>query len=230
MQRYKLTLAIVAMFGLLVGLGAAPMVQAQDADAVYNATLAPLNSSVTGSDAEGSAVLTVSGDELTIQITVEGVPQDIEHWQHFHGFVDGGQTSVCPTLSDDANGDAIIDLIETEPLAGTTMVPFNDDPVSLNIPTDTYPVADADGAYTYEQTVSLEALETAFEAQFPGQHLDLDQRVIFIHGVPESTTLPDTVASLGDIPAQVTIPIACGEIVKVENGTPVARPIATPNA
>jgi hypothetical protein len=39
--------------------------------------------------------------------------------------------------------------------------------------------------------------------------------------VPESTILPASVASLDDIPAQVTLPIACGKIEKVESGTPV---------
>jgi hypothetical protein len=36
---------------------------------------------------------------------------------------------------------------------------------------------------------------------------------VFIHGVPSTTTLPASAASLGKIPAQVTVPIACGKIV-----------------
>jgi hypothetical protein len=60
----------------------------------------------------------------------------------------------------------------------------------------------------------MKALKDAFAAKFPGQQLDLDRRVVFLHGVPTSTKLPATVASLDDIPAQVTLPIACGEIKK----------------
>jgi hypothetical protein len=60
--------------------------------------------------------------------------------------------------------------------------------------------------------VSLSALDAAFGQKYNGQKLQLEHRVVFIHGVPETTKLPATVASLGDIPAQVTIPIACGEI------------------
>jgi hypothetical protein len=229
MKFHELSLAL-GIAGLVAGLGGIPMAQAQNADVVYKAMLSPLNSTATGSDASGEAVFTISGDQLTIQITAKGAPPDIEHWQHFHGFAAGDETSTCPTASDDANGDALIDLIETEPVAGTTMVPFNDDPVRMDIPQDTYPTAGADGTYTYEKTVSLNALEEAFSTQFPGQQLDLDRRVVFVHGVPASAELPDTVASLGAIPAQVTIPIACGEIAKIENGTPVARPQATPGA
>lgn len=232
MRLHKLVFwsVMLGIAGLVAGSGGIPMAHAQNADVVYKATLTPLNSAVAGSDASGEATFTISGDMLTIRIAVKGAPPDTEHWQHFHGFVKGDQTATCPTASADVNGDGVIDLIETEPKAGTTMVPFNADPVHLDIPDNTYPVAAADGTYTYEKTVSLQALEDAFAKQFPDQQLDLDRRVIFIHGVPAATTLPDSVASLGEIPAQVTIPIACGEITKVEHGTPVARPQATPGA
>lgn len=230
MRLHKLTSVMVGIAGLVASLGGIPMAQAQTAGVVYKVTLTPLNSSAAGSDAAGEATFTISGDQLTIRIAVKDVPPDIEHWQHFHGFATGDKTSKCPTASDDVNGDGIIDLIETEPKAGTTMVPFNADPVRMDVPADTYPVAAADGTYTYEKTVSLKAMEAAFAKQFPGQQLDLDRRVVFIHGVPASTKLPASVASLGDIPAQVTIPIACGEITKLEHGTPVARPPATPGA
>jgi hypothetical protein len=45
--------------------------------------------------------------------------------------------------------------------------------------------------------------------------LDLDRRVVFIHGVPAATALPASVQSLGTVPAQVTLPIACGKIGRV---------------
>src|ERR1019366_7791659 len=130
----------------------------------------------------------------------------MEHLQHLHGFAKGDRVSKCPTARDDTNGDGIIDLIETHPVAGTTMVPFHDDPVSMEMVKDTYPAAGT------EKTVSLKALKDAFAAKFPGQQLDLDRRVVFLCGVTTSTKLPATVASLDDIPAQVTLPIACGEI------------------
>jgi hypothetical protein len=86
----------------------------------------------------------------------------------------------------------------------------------MEVVRDTYPTADAGGSYTYTETVSLSALEGSFAPKFGGQQLDLDRRVVFLHGVPASTTLPASVASLGDIPAHVTLPIACGEVRKVD--------------
>jgi hypothetical protein len=82
---------------------------------------------------------------------------------------------------------------------------------------DTFPRTGADGSFSYEKTISFKALEAAFTKKFPGQQLDLDRRVVFLHGIPASTKLPATVASLDHIPAQVVLPIACGAIKKVRD-------------
>jgi hypothetical protein len=82
----------------------------------------------------------------------------------------------------------------------------------MQIPSDTYPTASPEGAYHYEKTVSLPALQSAFSKAFGGQDLDLDKRVVFIHGVLKDAKLPGSAASLGKIPASITLPIACGEI------------------
>lgn len=221
MKGHLRSLAALGIAGLLAGVGAMPMALAQPTDVIYRAELTPLNPTITGTDAYGEALFTISGDDLNMQITMRGLPQEIEHWQHLHGFAEGERDATCATANEDANGDRIIDLTETEPVSGTTMVPFNDDPVAMKIPQDSYPTAGDDGRYFYERTVSLKAMEEAFAKQFPGQHLDLDHRVVYVHGVPEATILPGTVASLADIPAQVTLPIACGEIERVGPGTPV---------
>jgi hypothetical protein len=182
---------------------------------IYVATLHPMNTNVTGLETTGTARFTITGDSLTISITAQKVAPGIMHLQHFHGFKDN-RNATCPTNAADANHDGIIDLIETEPTSGTTMVPFTADPVSMQIVVDTYPKASADGTYQYEMTVSLKALAAAFAKEFGGQKLDLERRVVFIHGVPPTTKLPASVASLGTIPAQVTLPIACGKINRLE--------------
>jgi hypothetical protein len=182
------------------------------ATTTYVAELHALNTKATGMHTAGEARFTIAGDSLTISVTARHVPPDMMHLQHFHGFTTS-QNATCPTAAADANHDGVIDLIETEPTSGTTMVPFTGDPVSMEIVTDSYPKASADGTYQYRKTVSLSALEAAFAKAFDGQKLDLARRVVIIHGVPSTTTLPASAASLGKIPAQVTVPIACGKIV-----------------
>ncbi len=184
-------------------------------DAVYVAELHAINTKASMSSAEGTVRFTVHGDSLTIRVNMRGVPAGIEHWQHFHGFPDGHQSS-CPTSAADTSHDQLVDILETEPSAGTTMVPFNADPVAMDIPTHTYPHANTTGTYAYTRSVSLAALERAFGARYTGGTIDLSRRVAMVHGVPESTVLPGSVASLGTIPARITLPIACGAIRRVQ--------------
>lgn len=203
-------LHVLALGGLV--LGGAGMACASDlATTGYTATLSAMNSAVAQSEAAGEAQFKVDGDTLAIDIHMRGVPADTVHWQHFHGFVDGRDAN-CPGAKADANGDGVVDLIETERSAGTTMVPFDAKPAGMDVAHGDYPEADANGEYHYTARVSIKALEAAFAKAFPGQHLDFDKRVIFIHGVPADTRLPDSVASLGPIPAHTTLPIACGKI------------------
>lgn len=231
-MRFSKRLFVIATAAcMLIGLVGTASAQNQDGGATYQAELSPVNADTVDAEPTGEATFTVSGDELMIRVAVEGVPPDMEHWQHLHGFVEVDQEAECVTPDADTNGDGIVDLIETEPVSGVTMIPLHDDPVSLEIPRDTYPVADSDGTYTYEMTVSLDALNEAFSEQFPEDagELNLENRVIYVHGVPDSTELPDSVASIGDIPAHVTLPIACGELALVDAGTPgAATPVATP--
>lgn len=180
----------------------------------YEATLTPLNASVTGSQTKGNAKFVIANDTMKVTINVTGAPANMEHWQHFHGFADGKDAQVV-TMADDKNKDGIIDVTETADKSGTTMVPFNQFPALMEIGSDTYPKADANGSYSYTSKIPMAQLAKIFAEKFNGQKIDLDKRVLYIHGVPTSTKLPATVASLGDIPAQVTIPIAVGKIVKV---------------
>ncbi|CAM5792006.1 hypothetical protein [Castellaniella caeni] len=189
--------------------------QAAPAEA-YTAQLIPMNTQVTHSNTTGEARFHVNGDKLTIDIRVKNAPANIEHWQHFHGLLTSG-VATCPTLGADANGDRIVDLIETEPYAGTTMVPFDMHPAAMDVAHGHYPKAAADGSYHYRQVVSLSGLSAAFAKAFQGQELNLDKRVIFIHGVPADTQLPGTVQSLGPIPASTTLPIACGKIERASH-------------
>jgi hypothetical protein len=175
-----------------------------------------MNTKVTGVETTGEARFSIAGDTLTISVNAQKLPPDMMHLQHFHGFKDN-RDAACPTEAADANHDGIIDLIETEPTSGTTMVPFHDDPVSMEIVRDTYPKAAADGTFQYQKTVSLKDLEAAFAKAFGDKELDLDRRVVFIHGILPATKLPASAASLGTIPAQVTLPIACGKIERVEH-------------
>jgi hypothetical protein len=134
-------------------------------DQSFTAQLSPLNASLLNASPSGEATLEVTGDSVVIIVTARGLPPNMMHLQHFHGFEEGSAAR-CPTADADENGDGIVDVTETAPMAGTTMVPFHDDPTNMEIQAETYPRADAEGAYSYRRAVPLEALEAAFDERF----------------------------------------------------------------
>ena len=185
-----------------------------DVVATYVANLEGLNSTITNMTTSAQAKFILTNDSLFVTIDARGVAPGIEHWQHFHGFADG-QSASCADPTNDQNKDGIIDVVETEKTSGTTMVPFNEKSAEMNVGSDTYPKAGDDSTYHYEARIPLAQLKASFAKAFGDSALNLDKRVLYIHGVPSDTKLPTTVASLGDIPASVTLPIACGKINKI---------------
>lgn len=185
-----------------------------DVVATYIADLQGLNSNITNMNTAAQAKFILTADSLFVTIDARGVAPGIEHWQHFHGFADN-QSASCAEQSNDKNNDGIIDVVETEVTSGTTMVPFNEKSAEMDLGSDTYPKAAGDSTYHYKASIPLAQLKASFAKAFGDSSLNLDKRVLYIHGVPSDTKLPSTVASLGDIPAHVTIPIACGKIEKM---------------
>ena len=191
----------VALGAVLI---AASSVQAAAAEH-YVAKLAPLNADKIGTSASGTANLEIVDGKLNVTIDLAGLSPNLMHLQHFHGFIDGKDVT-CPTAASDANGDGYIDLVETEPTSGTTMLPFHAHPATLEIANDTYPVADKSGAAHYTHTDDVAALDKAPKEKLKATGLELSKRVIVVHGVPSDAKLPESVKSLPGVPAQVTIP------------------------
>jgi hypothetical protein len=176
----------------------------------FTADLSPVNARLLDSTPAGEASLEIRGDSMIIMVAARGLPPAMMHLQHFHGFEDGSPAR-CPGTDADANGDGVIDVIETAPMAGTTMVPFHDDPLSMEIHTQTYPRADSEGSYSYRMAVPLDSLRSAFAERFGGE-LALDRRVVFIHGVPQDLDLPASAETKAGLPVHASLPIACGEL------------------
>jgi hypothetical protein len=202
---------VLALSAVLAWLSAMPGEAAER----YVAKIAPLNAEKIGTSASGAADLQVANGKLSVSIELVGLTPSLMHLQHFHGFADG-RDAACPTAKEDVNEDGYIDLIETEAIAGTTMLPFHEHPVTLEIPNDTYPVANNKGTASYKHSDSVGELEKALKVKFKAPALDLAKRVIFVHGVGSDTKLPESVKSLPGVPAQVTIPVACGKIEAVK--------------
>lgn len=159
---------------------------AQKRDEGFRAGLASMNVEAAGRKIDYMATRTASDDPLTIRVEAKDTAPAITHLQHVHGFTTGDGLSVCPTADVNTIDDDIIYLIEI-------------DPIRLEIVADSYPVADDDSRYIYEQSVSLPAMQEAFTNQLPGKKFDFWRRVIFLHSVPEETDFPKSVQSLANV-------------------------------
>lgn len=217
MKRFSLLALLIALVGCedsvvgpQVGSSQGVVASAHGGDAVYRAVLRPLNASENGGGVTGKVDIVVEGGDvpvIDIDLNARGLAPGITHIQHIHA----GES--CPTSADDANGDQVLDLVEGIPVYGGILVSLDDDLASAN---GVFPMADSRGRVSYSSSVGAGALigflrdSGALESD---ENLNLAGRHIVVHGVAADTDLPDTVQSIGDIPAQVTLPVACGEIV-----------------
>ncbi len=206
-----LTLLLAGMVVTACGDGEEPVPPPQ----IFRATLSSLNTGVHGDTISGTVTLDVSEDSVRIRIDATGLPPGMTHLAHYHGFVDSVEDAYCPGVAADTNNDTIVDLIETQAVSGVTMVPFHNDPVSLEIQAEGYPTADSAGNLTYEKTIGLTALKSALSQKFGIDDPRFSSRVVYLHGVSPDNSLPASVASLPDVPAHVTLPIACGRFIVV---------------
>lgn len=174
-------------------------------DDVYKVTFKALNAEVGYRTVKGIANLRVRNDKLTVQVNANGLQPGMLHPQHIHA------AGSCPSPSADANNDGFIDVVEGVPSYGGIFVPLDADLADLSFQTSFPNPSNKAGAITYKESVSVSELESA-----AGEDLNLEGRHLVIHGVSAETDLPETVQSLGGLPANLTLPIACGEVVKVK--------------
>jgi len=131
-------------------------------------------------------------------------------------------------MAADANGDGFLDVVEGVPTYGPILIPLDGDLSSQDAGGSDFP---SGASYNYEQETSYAAMlgdlklpdpntEDAVTKLNASDLLQLEGRHVVIHGVMESADLPDTVATIADLPNHVTLPIACGVIQRVSEEAP----------
>ena len=185
---------------------------------IYMADLKPLNSHVGYREVSGKARFQIVNGEFVAADNATGLQPGMIHPQHIHA------AAVCPPPSADVNGDGFIDVIEGVPFYGPILVPLDTD--LTNQAAGSFPfVHNHGGALQYRETTDVNALLADLNTPDPnpadavvklnGEPLNLSGRHVVLHGVALDTPLPATVATLPGLPAQLTLPVACGEIQRV---------------
>lgn len=178
-----------------------PAIQEQEAEGSYRAILRPMNNSLSGYLPTGAGEIKISGDAVSIKTYLDDDAR-VTHIQNIH------VGSRCPDLSDDRNGDGLIDINESAAAVSGVLIPLDAD---VNSATEGEGIFPMGGGFTYAEQASLAKLSADVMAR-TNQALNLGGRAILIHGVAGGTTMPATVGTINDLPSQATIPIACGII------------------
>lgn len=205
-------LSTTLALSLIAGLGACDGIFGSEDDAeVFVAELDALNNS----GVDGTATFRIEDGRFVATVQAAGMDA-VLHPQHIHA------AAQCPTMAlDRANdGDEILDVLEAVPAYGPILVPL-DNRLAEVMPGD-FPQGNL---INYAQSVGLQELVTtlrnfqapnaAFTGLGPNEELNLSSRTVVLHGT--SRNLPPSVQSIGGLPAQVTLPIACGRIVRVDD-------------
>jgi hypothetical protein len=147
---------------------------------------------------KASSRVKVEGDTVIMRVECRGAPRNVIHKQYIH------TGTRCPSIADDTNGDGVIDWMEAQQVAGPLLLSMDGNPESSE--QSGFPRS---GTYTYERRASLERILDILPS---GEDFLLAGRVVIIYGVSSSTPLPATVATNGDEPAYVNVPISCAVI------------------
>lgn len=182
----------------------------------YDAILRPLNTSVSGFIPSGRTIIEVKEGDFTVISYLE----DDSRVMHIQSIHEGVR---CPTLQDDANKDGFIDAVEMKKATGNVLVPLDGDLNSQMAGQDFYP---SGKTFTYNESASAETLlQDLYTKDLPtnsslvklqaGAPLNLEGRVVIIHGTAELARVPESVKTMNNLPRNVSIPITCGVIKRI---------------
>ncbi len=192
--------------------------QDEQQEGTYTGVLTPVNTQITS--AMGGAVsLRREGDEFEATVDVTNAPAAIHRQFVYTG-------SRCPTASDDTNGDGYVDAVEGSAAAGQMLIPLDND-LRAQIAGGSFP---SGANYSYDEDASFSLLLT--DLRLPDldtsdslvklgttDDLAIGSRVVILHGIPSSTTLPATVQGVDGLSSQQALPIACAVLTRTDSGT-----------
>ncbi len=196
--------------------GGAPAPQQEERQAGnFRAILSPVNANVSGL-ISGNADITLEGDTFEVRTNLNSAP-NAPHSQHIH------IGTACPEPTADTNGDGFVDAREAEAATGKIIIPLDNDLRAQTAGGD-FP---SGATYSYSESTSFLAMladlklpdDDATDSMIKlglSDELDLEGKVVEIHGVPSSVTLPATVQSIDGKDPHETLPIACGVITRVQ--------------
>lgn len=183
----------------------------------YYGVLRPLNIHSNGFIPYGMSTFTLKEDQLQVSTTMDD-DQAVPHRQALH------LGTRCPSLSDDTNGDGFIDYQEAQAVVGPVIMPLDNDLNSQKAGEEVFPRGPG---MTYNKTASLRKINTdlwQIDADPSDNVMKLENnkgigfenRVVLIHGTTPGSQLPSSLASYKNEEANISLPVVCGVLKKID--------------
>jgi hypothetical protein len=180
---------------------------------IYQAYFLPINSGIAGM-ASGNALIKLFNNQFSISVSMLDLPQGI-HPQYIY------QGSDCPGPDNDLNQDGYIDAIEGEEVYGKALIPLDNNLTSQLEDDQRFPKASRNGSYQYNQLVDWKVMTN--DLSLTDSNLDdhvmklrdplnIEGKIIVIHGIDNSIFLPSTVEGYSNGDIRNSLPIACAKI------------------
>ena len=171
----------------------------------------PHNSDASGnSKAEADVSLVRDGEFVTVTVTGKRSAPGLVHAQHIHG----PGMHECPTIDADANHDGLIDTSEGLPDYGPIVVSLTtsgDTSPNSGLAVDRFPVADANGNYTYERKLHVgDEIPTAIADHLTDFHVVSHGIDTNHNGAYDFSKGPSDLDPT--LPQEATVPASCGLI------------------
>jgi hypothetical protein len=190
--------------------------EVQQLEGKYVAYLRPLNTVVNGWIPSGKAKFDINSENFSVDTYIEDVHESTTTLMHMQNVHVG---TSCPTLADDKNGDGLIDIVEMKAVTGPILLPLDGDVESQAQGQEYYPIGKT---YTYSRKAKVANMfqdlyqkdASGFAKLEIGSPLNLEGRVVMVHGTPLLARVPATVQT-NSYPRNVTIPITCGIIKRL---------------
>lgn len=169
----------------------------------YRAILRPYNNQLSGQIPNGVAELNLTSNRLNISSWID----DSANVVHQQFILDGEE---CPDQRHDRNQDGIIDMAETLHLAKSVLLSLDSDLSSQTNEQNQFPRGD----FTYIESADLDKMKkNLFRINF-------NNKVMIVLGVAPEGQVPLTVSTFNSQTPQLSTPILCGKIQKIEDATP----------
>lgn len=186
-------------------------------DGVYHAVLRPFNTQASGYLPTGTATFTVKGDNFQAKTLLDDDAR-VTHRQSVHF------GTRCPNNEqDDKNGDGYVDYAEAMAVVGKVIIPLDNDLSSQAGGANVYPKGTG---FTYTRSTSISRLNADLwmadedgsddiAKLGSGENVGINNRVVLIHGAAVKSTFPVSLAARAGEAANLSLPIACGVVRKV---------------